>query len=101
MSLINKKGDFSGLAKDYSNNEPNYSFSVLKALFGLLDKKNQNVDMVDVGAGTGIWSRMAYELGIKSLICIEPNDDMRNMGIKDSEKNEYNLENQELQKKQD
>ena len=41
MSLINKKGDFSGLAKDYSNNRPNYSFSVLKALFGLLDKKSK------------------------------------------------------------
>lgn len=84
MKVVNKQGDFTGLANDYSLNRPDYSESVLKALVGLIGKEPQNIYMADVGAGTGIWSRMAYQFGIKSLICIEPNQDMRNNGIRDS-----------------
>ena len=79
-----KKGDFTGLAEDYSKNRPDYSQTVLKAIFGLIEKEKNKIDMADVGAGTGIWSRMAYKQGLKSLICVEPNDDMRKNGIKDS-----------------
>lgn len=84
MSNSLKAGDFTGLAKDYSQHRPDYCPSVLKALLGLLDKETQDVDFVDVGAGTGIWTRMVHKAGVKSTTAVEPNDDMRNNGIADS-----------------
>lgn len=80
-----KAGDFTGLAKDYSQHRPDYCPSVLNALLGLLCKPTAEVDFVDVGAGTGIWSRMVYEAGVHSVTAVEPNDDMRNNGIVDSQ----------------
>lgn len=76
-----KAGDFTGLAKDYSQYRPDYSPSVLKGLLGLLNQPIQEINFVDVGAGTGIWSRMIYEQGVRSVTAIEPNNDMRNSGI--------------------
>lgn len=75
-----KAGDFTGLAKDYSQYRPDYCPSVLKALLGLLEKPVSEVDFVDVGAGTGIWTRMVNSAGVKSSTAIEPNKDMRNYG---------------------
>lgn len=77
-------GDFTGLAKDYSLHRPDYSPSVLNALLGLLDKPVGEVDFADVGAGTGIWTRMAHHKGVRSTTAIEPNDNMRAEGIADS-----------------
>lgn len=77
-------GDFTGLASDYSQHRPDYCPSVLNALLGLLDKSTGEVDFVDVGAGTGIWTRMVYGAGVKSAVAVEPNDDMRANGIADS-----------------
>jgi SAM-dependent methyltransferase len=77
-------GDFTGLAGDYSQHRPDYCPSVLNALLGLLEKTVQELDFVDVGAGTGIWTRMVAEHGVKSAIAVEPNDDMRSNGVQDS-----------------
>ena len=85
-----KKGDFTGLAKDYSQNRPDYCPSVLQALLGLLPKEVSQVDFLDVGAGTGIWTRMVYDAGVKSVTAIEPNDDMISKGIEDSKKTAIN-----------
>jgi ubiquinone/menaquinone biosynthesis C-methylase UbiE len=85
MSNTLKPGDFTGLAKDYSRHRPDYCPSVLKALLGLLDKPTREVDFVDVGAGTGIWTRMVEAAGVRSAIAVEPNDDMRQNGIADSQ----------------
>ena len=74
-------GDFTGLAKDYSANRPDYSNSVLQALLGLLDKSPDQIDFVDVGAGTGIWTSMVTKKGVKTVRAVEPNDDMRMNGI--------------------
>lgn len=79
-----KAGDFTGLAKDYSQSRPGYSGSVLQALLGLLNKRKEDVDFVDVGAGTGIWTRMVYDAGVRSVTAVEPNDDMRVHGTQDS-----------------
>ncbi|MGA8147260.1 MAG: class I SAM-dependent methyltransferase [Gallionellaceae bacterium] len=79
-----KAGDFTGLASDYSRHRPDYSDTVLNALLGMLNKPVHDVDFVDVGAGTGIWTRMVYEQGVGSVTAVEPNDDMRANGIKDS-----------------
>ena len=38
---------------------------------GLLEKEIKDVDFVDVGAGTGIWTRMVYKTQVKSVIAIE------------------------------
>lgn len=79
-----KAGDFTGLASDYSQHRPDYCPSVLKALLGLLDKSLAEIDFVDVGAGTGIWTRMVQATGVRLAVAVEPNDDMRMNGIADS-----------------
>lgn len=76
-----KAGDFTGLAKDYSEHRPDYCPSILKALLGLLSTPSAEVDFVDVGAGTGIWTRMVHDAGVRSVTAVEPNDDMRHNGM--------------------
>jgi ubiquinone/menaquinone biosynthesis C-methylase UbiE len=85
MTQTLKAGDFTGLAKDYSQHRPDYCPSVLKALLGLLDKPLAEVDFVDVGAGTGIWTRMVNAAGVRSVTAVEPNEDMRQNGSADSQ----------------
>lgn len=84
MKQLLKAGDFTGLAKDYSQHRPDYCPSVLNSLLGLLEKPKAEVDFVDVGAGTGIWTRMVFNSGVKSATAVEPNADMRKNGILDS-----------------
>ncbi|MDA7756439.1 class I SAM-dependent methyltransferase [Opitutales bacterium] len=80
-----KAGNFSGLASDYSSSRPDYCKSVLNGLLGLNQKSIDAIDFADIGAGTGIWTRMVFSTGVHSAIAIEPNDDMREHGIKDSQ----------------
>lgn len=75
-----KAGDFTGLAKHYANFRPDYSRSALNALLGLVGKPVSDVDFADVGAGTGIWTRMVQARGVRSVTAVEPNDDMRSEG---------------------
>jgi SAM-dependent methyltransferase len=84
MTQALKAGDFTGLAKDYSQHRPDYCPSVLRGLLGLLTKPALDIDFVDVGAGTGIWTRMVQAAGVRSVTAIEPNDDMRQNGIDDT-----------------
>jgi SAM-dependent methyltransferase len=79
-------GDFTGLASDYSKYRPGYSESVLTAVLALVDKPAGEIDAVDVGAGTGIWTRMLAGRRLRSVIAVEPNDDMREHGVRDSGK---------------
>ena len=90
MQAQQQAGDFTGLAKAYSENRPDYSISVMKGILGLIDKPIKDIDFVDVGAGTGIWSRMVYGIGVNSIISIEPNSDMRDAGINDSQSTKIN-----------
>jgi ubiquinone/menaquinone biosynthesis C-methylase UbiE len=80
-----KAGNFSGLASDYSSSRPDYCKSVLNGLLGLNQKPIDAIDFADIGAGTGIWTRMVFSAGVHSATAIEPNDDMREHGIKDSQ----------------
>jgi ubiquinone/menaquinone biosynthesis C-methylase UbiE len=50
----------------------------------LIDKPIKEIDFVDVGAGTGIWTRMVHASGLRQCIAVEPNVDMRASGIADS-----------------
>ena len=78
-------GDFTGLASDYSKYRPAYSESVLTALLAMVCKRPEEIDAIDVGAGTGIWTRMLAGRRLRSVVAVEPNDDMRAHGIRDSE----------------
>lgn len=80
-----KHGDFTTLAENYSSFRPTYSNFVRDALAGLLTPSMSQIDFVDVGAGTGIWTRKFAELSLNSVTAIEPNTAMREFGIKDSE----------------
>ena len=51
---------------------------------GLLEKPISEIDFVDVGAGTGIWTRMVHTAGARSVTALEPNEDMRANGMADS-----------------
>ena len=84
MTQTLKAGDFTGLASDYSQYRPDYCPSVLEGLLSLVIKPVSEVDFADVGAGTGIWSRMVFNRGVKSVTAVEPNNDMRAKGIADS-----------------
>lgn len=77
-------GSFTGLAKNYSSYRPGYSQSVLRALLSLLNKPVEMCRFADVGAGTGIWTRMLADTNPEMIIAVEPNDDMRKTGIDDS-----------------
>ena len=82
---MNKKpGDFTGLAANYSLYRPGYAPAVLDALQGFIGKPWNTIDFADVGAGTGIWTRMVAERGTCSAVAVEPNDDMRHFGKQDS-----------------
>ena len=77
MTTKIKQGDFTGLAKDYANCRPDYSQTILE----LLLKHTQAKSVADVGAGTGIWSRMLSQAGLNTT-SVEPCDDMREEGIR-------------------
>lgn len=79
-----KAGDFTNLAEDYTKSRPGYSQSVLVALLSLCGKRSCSVDFVDVGAGTGIWTRMVADYGVNTVTAVEPNDAMRSFGIDSS-----------------
>ena len=83
-----KHGDFTGLAHDYSRYRPGYSASVVTAIFALVGRPLAEIDAADVGAGTGIWTRMLSARSPHSLVAVEPNDDMRREGILSSEGHE-------------
>jgi len=75
-----KHGDFTGLAANYAGYRPGYSEHVLTAILGILKKKLNAIEAADIGAGTGIWTRMLAAKGCK-VIAVEPNDEMRKYGI--------------------
>lgn len=77
-----KHGDFTGLAANYSRYRPGYCPSVLRAVLALVPKPPAAIDAADIGAGTGIWTRMLAPL-VRHVSAVEPNDDMRSHGESD------------------
>lgn len=78
-----KHGDFTGLAQDYALHRPDYARAALDAVLGLARRPARELDAVDVGAGTGIWTRMLADAGLRSVTAVEPNRDMRAAGQAD------------------
>jgi SAM-dependent methyltransferase len=79
-----KHGDFTGLADDYARFRPGYAPQVATAILAYLGRDAASADAADIGAGTGIWTRMLASRGLRSVIAVEPNDDMREQGIETS-----------------
>ena len=83
-----KSGDFSLLSENYSKFRPDYSEKILNKLLELTNKRLDEIKFADVGAGTGIWTRMVFNKGVKNSIAIEPNENMRQQGEIDSKNTE-------------
>ena len=79
-----KHGDFTGLAGDYAKFRPGYAPQVASAILSYVGRAAASVDAADIGAGTGIWTRMLAARGLNSIVAVEPNDDMRGQGIETS-----------------
>jgi ubiquinone/menaquinone biosynthesis C-methylase UbiE len=77
-------GDFTGLAADYARFRQAYAPDVAEAILNYTGRDPANIVAADIGAGTGIWTRMLVERGLHSVVAVEPNDDMRAQGIEDS-----------------
>lgn len=75
-----KLGDFTGLAENYTRYRQGYAPGVLSALIGTLPQPAKACAAVDVGAGTGIWTRMLAAAGFAKVTAVEPNADMRGQG---------------------
>ena len=75
-------GDFSGLAEDYAKYRPDYSQDVLSAILGMVGKPPGAIAAADIGAGTGIWTAMLAARGLKSVVAVEPNEEMRAEGVR-------------------
>lgn len=79
-----KHGDFTGLAGNYAKFRPGYAPQVAAAILGYAGRNAAIIDAADIGAGTGIWTRMLASHGLHSIVAVEPNDAMRAQGIETS-----------------
>lgn len=77
-----KQGDFTQVAKAY-HNRPAYSPMLLEKLIACINDEQKNLkdlQIVEVGAGTGKLTKMLSEFGMQ-VLAVEPNDAMREEGI--------------------
>jgi len=74
-------GNFDSLAGDYAQFRPGYAPSIVPAILALVGRPAEEVDAADVGAGTGIWTRMLAGQNLHSVTAVEPSDEMRRQGI--------------------
>lgn len=77
-----KQGDFTQVAKHY-HNRPAYSPMLLEKLIACINDEQKNLkdlQIVEVGAGTGKLTKMLSEFGMQ-VLAVEPNDEMREEGI--------------------
>ncbi|OFX14066.1 MAG: methyltransferase [Alphaproteobacteria bacterium RIFOXYD12_FULL_60_8] len=75
-----KHGDYTNLANNYASHRPGYAPVVRNILMSLPGKPISDMSVADVGAGTGIWTRMMADLMPKTILGVEPNDAMRGEG---------------------
>ena len=83
MSTTMQHGDFSDLAENYSKYRPGYSSEILEKIINYVGKPSDTIKFADVGAGTGIWTRMVARI-VGSAVAVEPNDQMRMHGEVDN-----------------
>lgn len=76
-----KQGDFTKVAKHY-HNRPAYSMILLEKLLSCINdekKTSKDINVAEIGAGTGKLTKMLYNLGL-SVSAVEPNLNMRKEG---------------------
>ncbi len=72
-------GNFDKLAKNYNKYRPEYSIEVLNSLLNM--HRENNLTVADIGAGTGIWTRMLLKSKkILKLYAVEPSENMKQFG---------------------
>ena len=76
-----KHGNFDSLAGDYAQYRPGYAPSIVTVVLALAGRPASEVDAADVGAGTGIWTRILAGQGLRSVTAVEPSDEMRRQGL--------------------
>lgn len=77
-----RKGDFSNLATDYVRYRPSYNGNLTSMLVKSILPSVRSIKAADVGAGTGIFSKCLFDQGIRDLVAVEPNTEMREAGVK-------------------
>lgn len=77
-----KQGDFTDLADDYMRFRPSYNKNLVEIIIHHVGKNPKLIKAADVGAGTGIFARCLIDAGVNSVTAIEPNEKMREAGIK-------------------
>lgn len=77
-----KKGDFTNLADDYAKFRPSYNKDVVKLIISAVNNNLVDMQVADVGAGTGIFTKCLIDAGVKNIVAVEPNEKMRKAGIK-------------------
>ena len=75
LHQMNPQSRFTSRAEDYAKYRPSYSDAVIDRIVTELDDASEVV-AADIGAGTGISSRLLADRGIK-VMAIEPNPAMR------------------------
>ncbi len=73
-------GDFTPLAENYAKYRPDYSTAILRALTAYVGAYEPGFKVADVGAGTGLWTKMLADEGL-NVRAVEPCDSMREQGI--------------------
>ena len=73
-------GDFTPLAENYAKYRPDYSLIVLRALSALVGAHEPGFKVADVGAGTGLWTKMLADEGL-NVRAVEPCQSMRDQGV--------------------
>jgi ubiquinone/menaquinone biosynthesis C-methylase UbiE len=84
VSVTMKHGDFTHVAGDYARFRPSYAPQVATAVLRYVGRDPASIDAADIGAGTGIWTRMLAAQGLHSIVAVEPNANMRAQGIETS-----------------
>ncbi|WPZ36193.1 methyltransferase domain-containing protein [Thalassobaculum sp. OXR-137] len=77
-----KKGDFSTLANDYAAYRPSYNEALTNDIVRNHPVGTDKLRAADVGAGTGIFTRLLVKAGAATVTAVEPNDNMRAAGAK-------------------
>lgn len=80
LHTLNPLNRFSDRVEDYVKYRPSYPKA---AIDKILEDFTLPITAADIGAGTGISSRLLANHGVK-VIAIEPNEEMRNAGIRDN-----------------
>lgn len=75
-------GNFTGLAQNYAEYRPGYNRDLVRAFLALIPAALPQATLADVGAGTGIFTKLLTTFKPAKLYAVEPNDDMRSFGAR-------------------